>query len=259
MIYIFEDHPEADISLLFKSAYNGKIANSFIYAKGNGDLVDKVRSCLLNTADMIVVFMDTIPGNKDCYTIYRELGHISKKNNNRVVVLPIICAEYYMIKSIQNEELFIDMDETNRCINKIPHITSKLMKYTDKARFCKNFEKYCKYILKYNTSKDCLKPYNKIDDINGEYYKESCTCEMSTSDCLQKTLSEKAINLLVSYKYVPSGSIAVNVSDVTEADIWDIHRELVDEYNSFVDEYRLANTNSSENKYKKIGYIKMEY
>ena len=42
MIYIFEDHPEADISLLFKSAYSDEITRSFIYAEGNGNLVDEV-------------------------------------------------------------------------------------------------------------------------------------------------------------------------------------------------------------------------
>ncbi len=255
MIYIFEDHPEADISLLFKSAYNEKTIESFIYAKGNGNLIDKVNSCLLNTVDMIIVFMDTIPGNKDCYSIYKELSHISKKANNRVVVLPIICAEYYMIQSIQHTNLFIDTLEVERCINKIPHITSNLMKYTDKAKFCKNFEKYCKYILKYNTAKDCLKPYNKSSDVNGEYYKEACTCQVSTSDCLQTSLSEKAMNLLTCYKYVPSGSEAVDIIDLTEEGIWDIHRKLVDEYNAFADEYILVDSNSL-NKYKKIGYIK---
>ena len=255
MIYIFEDHPEADISLLFKSAYSEKVAKNFIYAKGNGNLADKVNSCLLNTTDMIIVFMDMIPGNKDCYTIYRELCCISKKNSNRVVVLPIICAEYYMIQSIQNEDMFIDAVEVDRCINKIPHITSNLMKHPDKAKYCKNFEKYCKYILRYNTAKDCLKPYNKNSDINGEYYRKTCTCQVSTVDCVQKPLSEKAIDLLLSYQYVPGGSIALNVKNLAEKDIWDIHRELVDEYNAFADEYILADSNSL-NKYKKIGYIK---
>ena len=255
MIYIFEDHPDADISVLFKSAYSNDKLSSFIYAKGNGNLVDMVNSYLSKTTDMIAVFMDTIPGNKDCYTIYREISLISKKNNYRIVILPIVCAEYYMAKSIKDIDVWKDIMETDRCIRKEPHITSSLMGYPDKARYCKNFEKYCKYLLKYNVAKDCLKPYNKINGVNGEYYREACACQKATVDCIQKSLSEKAIGLLVAYKYVPSGSIAVNVKNLTDEEIWDIHRKLVDEYNDFVDKYILVDSKAL-NKYKKIQYIK---
>ena len=110
-------------------------------------------------------------------------------------------------------------------------------------------------LLKYNVAKDCLKPYNKINGVNGEYYREACACQKATVDCIQKTLSEKAIGLLVAYKYVPSGSIAVNVKNLTDEEIWDIHRKLVDEYNDFVDKYILVDSKAL-NKYKKIQYIK---
>lgn len=255
MIYIFEDHPDADISILFKSAYSDDKIKNFIYAKGNGNLVDNVKDSLLKTTDMIVVFLDTIPGNKDCYSLYREISFISKKNNYRIVILPIVCAEYYMIMSIKDTSMIKDFMEIDRCIRKEPHITSCLMEYIDKARYCKNFEKYCKYLLKYNAVKDCIKPYNKSSDINGEYYRKNCLCQKNTVDCIQKTLSEKAISLLAAYKYVPSGSIAVNVKNLTEEEIWDIHRELVDEYNDFTDKYILADSKAL-NKYKKIKYIK---
>lgn len=255
MIYIFEDHPDADISVLFKSAYSDNKVNSFVYAEGNGNLIDKVNYYLSKTTDMIVVFMDTVPGNKYCYDIYREISFISKKNNYRIVILPIVCAEYYMIKSLKDTDMIKNPMETDRCIRKEPHITSSLMGYADKARYCKNFEKYCKYLLKYNAAKDCLKPYNKINDVNGEYYRETCECQKATVDCVQKTLSEKAIRLLVAYKYVPSGSIALNVKNLTEKEIWDVHRELVDEYNDFTDKYILVDSKAL-NKYKKIKYIK---
>ena len=258
MIYIFEDHPDADISILFKSAYSNDKLSNFVYAEGNGNLIDEVNDYLLKTSDMIVVFLDTIPGNKDCYFIYREISLISKKNNYRIVILPIVCAEYYMIKSLKDTGMIKDSLETNRCIEKKPHITSNLMAYADKARYCKNFEKYCKYILKYNAAKQCLKPYNKEDDINGEYYRETCGCYKATADCMNKSLSEKAISLLAAYRYVPSGRIAENVKNLTEKEIWDIHRALVDEYNDFKDQYILVDSKAL-NKYKKISYIKQEY
>lgn len=53
MIYIFEDHPDADISVLFKSAYSNNKVNSFVYAEGNGNLIDKVNYYLSKTTDMI--------------------------------------------------------------------------------------------------------------------------------------------------------------------------------------------------------------
>lgn len=255
MIYIFEDHPDADISILFKSAYSSDTVRSFVYTKGNGNLVDSVNYFLSETTDMIAVFMDTIPGNKDCYSVYREIGLVSKKNDYRVVVLPIVCAEYYMIKSIEGTDMMKDPEETARCIRKEPHITSRLMDYADKARYCKNFEKYCKYILKYNAAKDCLKPYNKIIDTNGEYYREKCNCQKAAGDCIQKPLSEKAQELLTAYRYIPSGSAVVNATSLTEKEIWNVHRELVDEYNAFVDKYISVDSNAL-NKYKKVKYIK---
>jgi len=255
MIYIFEDHSNADISRLFKAAYDDEKQKNFIYAEGNGNLADKAGYYLANSTETIVVFMDAIPDNKECYRIYREISCMSKRNGFRIVLLPIVCAEYYMIKSIRHLDMFADLGEVDRCIAKIPHITSKLMSNKYKARYCRNFEKYCKYIIRYNVSKTCIKPYNIDQDINGEFYKGACTCQKSTSDCVEEPLSQKAERLLLSYKYVPSGSIATNVKNLTEKEIWDVHRKLVDEYNDFVNEYIAVNPKEL-NKYHTFKYIK---
>lgn len=255
MIYIFEDNSDADISVLYKKAYDKDIIHKFVYAEGNGRIKENVNNYLSITSEKIVVFMDTIPGNKDCFRIYSELSYISRNNNYRVVVLPIICAEYYMIKSIKNKQLFIDKEEVDNCINKHPHILSKLLKYPDKAKYCRNFEKYCKYILKYNVNSDCLKPYSKEKDINGEYYRKDCECEKFDFKCKESSLLNKAVNLLIEYKYVPSGSGIQAVKDLTEEELWDVHKILVDEYNQFVDVYKAADEDSFNNKYRKLKYI----
>lgn len=254
MIYIFEDHPNADISILFKSGYSTEIADKFIYSKGNGNLVNKAEDKLVNTTEQIVVFMDVIPGSKDCRTIYQRLCKLSKDNSNRVIVLPIICAEYYMIKSIKNDNLFEDTQERDNCAQKQPHLLSQFMKDADKKRFCKNFEKYCKCILKYHVRKSCIKPYNTETNVNGEYYRVDCICSDADDMCRQETLLQKAIDLLAEYPCIPKGSKAQNLKALSDKDAWDMHRKLVDEHNAFSDKYKAIDTNAC-NKYKHIKCI----
>lgn len=211
---------------------------------------------LINTNDTIIVYMDMIPGNKDCITIYNRLKKVSKDNDFRVIIFPIVCAEFYMLKSIKNTQLFIDYKEVLQCINKQPHILSKLMDSTDKAKYCKNFEKYCKYLLKFGVKKHCIKPYNKITDENGEYYRNSCLCELATSECAMLNILDKSVQLLNQYRYVPSGSYAKNKRCMTDEEAWCVHKKLVENYNEFVENYRVADHKSSLNKYKNIICIK---
>lgn len=256
MIFIFEDHPDSDISVLYRSAYNEDILRQFVYAKGNGNLEYEVRHYLLNTSENVIVFMDMIPGNRACNRIYNKLKLIARKNNYRVIILPIICAEFYMIKSIRNMNLFIDVQEVINCLDKQPHFLSNLMKDADIAKYCKNFEKYCKFILKYNVKNNCLKPFNQEQGKNGEYYRSACRCSVATEECDQLQLVDKAINLLYAYKYVPSGSRVVNVENLTENEMWNVHRKLVDEYNIFVKKYREVDVSAVHAMYNEINYIK---
>ncbi len=100
MIVIFEDKMDDLLSNLFRSAYSNC---SFIYSNGNGNLETLVRHYLDSSDEFIMVYLDTIPDNKDTINIYKTLARISRRNNFRVIVMPIVCAEYYFISSLSYE------------------------------------------------------------------------------------------------------------------------------------------------------------
>ncbi len=97
MIYIFEDKADDLISLLFKAGYSEKTASMFIYTNGNGALISEAKKQLQNipNSEKICVFIDMAPGNKELYGIYRGLMKIAKQYTDRMIIMPLICAEYY--------------------------------------------------------------------------------------------------------------------------------------------------------------------
>jgi len=72
MIFVFEDNKEDIISRFFRKAYPENIADTFIYAKGNGNIKRIVQKLLESTDDEIVVYLDTIPGNKETAKIIKH-------------------------------------------------------------------------------------------------------------------------------------------------------------------------------------------
>lgn len=248
MIYIFEDNENADISVLFKEAYREYNRNlKFIYVMGNGRLYSEAKKQLeLCNNEEVAVYMDMIPCNPDCAKIFRELSKLSRKNNYRVIIMPIVCAEYYMIKSLEDKD-FIN-DEHIKCINKEQHFKSDLLKNDNyAAKYCKNFEKYCKYILKFTSKRDCIKPMNVDKKIRGEYYRQDCLCSKPDNECKSLSLINKSLALLSQYQYVPA------LTGRVTSDAWEIHRKLVEEYNNFVTKYREAD---STGKYEYVKPIK---
>lgn len=255
MIYIFEDNSNADISKLFRVGYTEDIHKKFVYAQGNGNITKYVMQNIYKE-DFIIVYMDMIPGNLDCVTIYKDLRTLSYENNFKIIVIPIVCAEYYMLKSLKDKMyLFKDENEVRRCIDKVPHISSKIAKDDRYKNYCKNFEKYCKILLKFETTKECIKPFNIKESKNGQYYREDCICEINSELCTNDSLISKCYKLWLEYKYIPFRGIIDKEKNVNIEGSWEAHRELVEQYNNFVSEYRKLDTNNLS-KYKFIKPIK---
>lgn len=87
MIFVFEDKADDWLSTLFKTAYT---ETTFVYTSGNGNIMSVVNYLLQNQKDDILVMLDTIPDNKDTINIYKALRKLSRKNNCRIIVIPII-------------------------------------------------------------------------------------------------------------------------------------------------------------------------
>lgn len=73
MIYIFEDDERDILSVFFKKAYSNDISDKFIYAKANGYLYQISNEILQTTKEIVIVFFDMFPGNKELINAYGSL------------------------------------------------------------------------------------------------------------------------------------------------------------------------------------------
>ena len=257
MIFVFEDNEEDIISRFFRKAYPENIANKFVYAKGNGNIKRIAQNLLLSTDDEIVVYLDTIPGNKETAKIYKALRDISIKSNYRLIVLPLVCMEYYLIKALKDSQVMLNHTGVDICINKDLYFSSPLIATQEDKAFVKNFEKYCKLILIKNL-KECASHSGKtIVDCYGEYYLNDCLCNYKDSVCMPEKLLNKLTSFLTQFDCVPEGSIISNGKKISVNDLWDIHRKLVQLYNHMIEHYiDSANDAVNVSQYAKIKIIK---
>lgn len=257
MIFVFEDNEEDIISKFFKKAYPDNIANTFVYAKGNGNIKSIVNNLLISTTDEIVVYLDTIPGNKETAKIYKALRDISIKSNYRLIILPLVCMEYYLIKALKDSQVMRDPTGVDICINKDLYFNSPLISSPDDKDFVKNFEKYCKLILIKNL-KECASHSGKTTvDCYGAYYHNDCLCKYKEADCIMERLLSKLSVFLSQFECIPEGSILNNIRRLSVDNLWDIHRKLVQYYNEMVDYYiNSGNIAVNVSQYAKIKVIK---
>lgn len=84
MIFLFEDKEEDTLSCLLRKSFD---TNSipFVYANGNGRLVEKATE-LLEKEDIIIVLLDTVPANKSIRDVYLTLRRLSRKNDFRIII-----------------------------------------------------------------------------------------------------------------------------------------------------------------------------
>lgn len=149
MRYIFEDKKEDLISRFYRSAFREDFSeNYFIYAGGAGNLEDKMMDTIQKyKKEDILIFMDMPPGNREVRKIYIQLKALIKKEGYPVLIIPIVCAEYYLINSLV--ELGVVPKNTNIKICTEIDLFKKSTLYeneNERKRF-NNFERYCKFIL----------------------------------------------------------------------------------------------------------------
>lgn len=246
MIFVFEDKKSDLLSKLFMTAYK---SCNFIYTEGNGNLVKEVTSIIKSTEERIVVFLDTIPDNKDTINIYNTLKRLSLKNDYRVIVMPIVCSEYYFICSLPSS-MFVSRLGLDICLDKKYWKNSELVATSDK-KFTKNFEKYCKLVLLKNV-KDCAKHSRSNNDLYGFYYCKDCLCNSSDLFCEDKSLLEKAISYVSKYPVYPAKNYLGDCTICSIDKLWEIHRVLVDDFNIMANGYKECDNNHS---YCNIAYI----
>lgn len=256
MIYVFEDNKKDPLPQLFMKSYNNEISSNFIFTEGNGNIYNKTES-LLNNNETILIYLDTIPGNDSTRKLYYKLAVLSRKNNYRIIVLPILGLEYYFIKSIQNEYVITSKADIDTCVNRKAYFCSKLLINQKERDYCKYYERYCKLILM-KAVLDCIR--NSEDNGKNKffkwYYEKDCKCTKHLQSCKTKSVLDKSKDFLCAYPCIPYGSNIQNMKTLSIQDIWNIHRILVDEHNNLCEELKEKEPNETrKNIYKKIKSI----
>ena len=232
MRYLFEDRYDDALSELFRAAYPSNVSDTFEYLNGNGGLVKRVSYLLETCNDDIFVFMDLISANISIRRIYNELRCLSMKSE-RLIVFPLVCSEYYFIKFLRTIEYPIkNLNAVQFCLDKKYYLDSELLNDESSRAYVKNFEKLCKLVLvKEGVILPCVR---KGLDIN--FFNVDCICVNAENSCGIMTLRDKALGYLREYPCFPSGSY-LNERVLCKDEIIKVHRQLVDEFNIWVDTY----------------------
>lgn len=219
MIFLFEDKEDDKLSNLWRQSFtNEKI--KIVYANGNGCLI-KVLEELLKQDDIIIVFLDTIPANKSIRDIYVEIRRMSRKNDFRIIVWNIVCAEYYFIKAfatMKDLKAFNSQTDLELILNKCSYRESKLIQNEEDKIFTKTFEKFCKLFIHKNGN-ECI---NK----SKTFFELAC----KDNECLPLSLQEKSDLYRIAYE-------CGVIEHITIDEAWRIHRKLLQETNNMIEEY----------------------
>lgn len=251
MKIVFEDKRSSRLSRLFCAAYPDEISKQkFIYSDGNGNLISKVidNKGVALYDELVLVYIDMIPGNNYLYHLYTKLRRFSIKNNYSIIILPLVCAEWYFICGFWNCGIFQDTTDIKLCLNKGYFRDSELYKKYSKE--IPNFENFCKKIIeKYGNEcvAGCPKSLRdfcdhdcKICDNYSKYnsfFISDCFCYNKKDICKEFELKNKSLHFISQYPCFFKNSFISSAKIVTKDEIWLLHRKLVKEYNEFVDYY----------------------
>lgn len=201
MIFIFEDKAESPLSKLYTDLYKDCNDLEIIYSNGNGGLYNRINERFRESSDYIVVFIDVVPDNIETIRLYRRLYRIFEysQSTKRVFIMPIICAEYNYMLSL-DLELATDLNEVRNCIE------LSLDNYSSNF---KNYEKYCKHVVK-NCFDICVG-----DRSNFKYTEANCDSACCRfKNCREIKRVDKAVRLVT--KYPVFFELPINSNKYTE-------------------------------------------
>lgn len=253
--YVFEDNPQSTISLFFKKLYSEQELKRIHFVGSNKNLSKYVLELIKdNTEDYVIVYMDLVPSVPVEISIYKKLCIMSHENDNRVIVFPIPCFEYYLIKSLREIGISeADKQSIDICIDKVGFSKANILSNPKIREKCNNFERFCKQVLAlaFMECVDVETINGKISPIGRKYYSLDCICleNVRTKECKECSMKKKVMCFLRQFPMVPSIKQLGNKyrNEITLQEIWDIHKKLVREFNEFQD--RICNN-------EEIQYIK---
>mgnify|MGYP000110956930 CR=1 FL=1 len=103
-----------------------------------------MKAALEESSECAVVFLDSVPQNEQVLSNYKALVGVASMYPDRVIPLPIVCAEYYFLKSLQYQPVFKDKELVEFCLSKkyykdLPHLIGH-------EHHAVTFERFCKFV-----------------------------------------------------------------------------------------------------------------
>lgn len=192
MILLFEDKENTPSSqLLKKSLYGENIKFS-----GSNTALSKVAEQLKSDGHKVIIFFDLAVNNRKTKELYESLSDKYEDDSN-ILVLPIICIEYYILKMLYNHG-FLDFD-LYKSID-IQYSLDNFVKEITGVAIDESIEKHYKHILNQIGNKNhCYN--NKTDAENkgllkGKFYTHGCPCERTYCKvCKTASIAYKAESL----------------------------------------------------------------
>ena len=149
MKIVFEDNQDSPISKLFRGSSAGK---DMRFGSGYRGIRKAVRAALAN-GEGAIVYVDAAPGNKTTTEMYSKIREEFKEYEN-VVVIPIVCAEYILLRMLAHYGYLSGLCRNDEVLEKfvVGYITKLSNGLVNTSL---SFEKTCKNIIK-NHLPDCM-------------------------------------------------------------------------------------------------------
>ena len=228
--FLSEDSQDSPFVTLFNKAYGG---TAFLEGVGSNIELKRRARKYAKRGDQVVIYFDMVPDNPSLFGLYQSLLELYTVSELDVVILPIVCAEFLFIRSVVGVEgtivdstdllsiLSKSMDYNSLAVTKLPGVREKQFS---------SFEKVCKLFCARCFKEGCCAVSDGYTRVSSErkYFADDCKCV----DCVTRfTLSEKAILYRDQLGVVPYVPGAVGIYQLSWADVIDLGRKLVDEYN----------------------------
>lgn len=234
MLYFYEDGKSSLIPKLLLTLYPDR--SDIIFTEGAGNLARDVRTALKNSDECAVAFLDAVPQNKQALIYYGDLADAAADYPNRVMPLPIVCSEYYFLKSLKYQPVFKDKSLVEFCLSKqyykdLPHLIGH-------EHHAVTFERFCKFVCRDYLHRCCyIRTKGRTPEDIRIYNVRDCRCEKCLEGCVDADILEKARRLAAQYPCVPVNPLGGATKVLTWSDLKTLHRKLVAEFNTWVISY----------------------
>lgn len=247
--YLFEDKKESKLSSFIMEALAPDKEHAVDFVGGNTNLKSKSDEYLA-TGAQVYAFLDTVPGNPCIDAIYYDLLALQRDNSN-FMLIPIVCAEYYLLKSLELWQFGHVTDDLFKCLNKdvyfdIAYAVKK--KHTAYESKYYSFEQLCKKVISSHgnwcirSKKSSSSPDKKdMNETIGLYYTKDCPCIKAKKSCGTMSHLDKLHNLLRGYPCFPVCNLFVEHTHVfSKNELLSLCDQLIMNHNEFTNLLRDA-------------------